>query len=792
MNHQQNAIAFIEPEESEALRIEIVRMLYDSNTRSFIVSMIVAATLVYVEIGTIQNTILWGWSLIFILTYCARHLITRAYYKQEDRNQYSITWLKRFRVATTGCGIAWGLAGYYFYQGTQDIAQQAFIIFVLVGVSGGAIITYAIDSVTAKLFASSLYILSLPSLLLSANMLSVAMATMLGVYIVYVSIAGASVAKRLQENILMRIASYKQEEKITALAEKQKLHVDLTPMGVIEWDSDFKVTAWNSSAEQIFRYTTDEAMHMQISRITPLEEQTKVLELMRQLFQDGTTQSNQNENLRHDGKIIYCEWTYTPLKDKNNKIIGLATLVQDKTTFKKNQDHIHFLAYYDLLTNLPNRRLLMDRLEHALITSKRSNLYGAVLFLDLDNFKNLNDLHGHQVGDLLLQEVAHRLKKVIREEDTLSRFAGDEFVIILESLDEALTAAMAVSKLIVNKIISTINNVYLLGEHEHRTSCSIGICMFQGKELTANEALKHADIAMFQAKKAGRNGMQFFNESLQPELELRANLASDLRGALFNSELVPYFQAQVNQHHDVIGAELLLRWIHPQHGLISPAEFIPIAEESSLINTIGLSVLRYACRQIKAWQTEDTTRNLRLSVNISARHFGQDNFVDEVHMALSDANCPPNLLRLELTESLMQTNIDALAQKMRLLKKIGVSLSLDDFGTGYSSLSVLRSFPIDELKIDRSFVINMLKNKSDASIIEMIIAISKNLDMEVIAEGIETIEQEVFLRDVGCFNYQGYRFGQPVPLDEFQQQLQQKLPYKALPDSHKHPVYKYT
>lgn len=780
MNHQQNAHHPIEAEERQALRIEIVRMLYESNTRSFIVAMIVAAILVYVETNAIKNSILWSWSGLFILIYSARHVMTQAYFKQLNRDQYATQWLKRFRIATTGCGIAWGLAGYYFYQGSPDLAQQAFIIFVLVGVSGGAIITYAIDSITAKLFAGSLYILSLPSFLFPADMLSIAMAIMLGVYIIYVSISGASIAKKLQENILMRIAALKQEQKIKALSEKQRLHVDLTPMAVIEWDSDFKVTAWNSAAEQIFQYTVDEAMHMQINQITPVQEQYKILELMCQLFQDGSTQSNESENLRHDGKIIYCEWTYTPLKDKDNNIIGLTTLVQDKTIFKKNQDHIHFLAYYDLLTNLPNRRLLMDRLEHALITSKRSNLYGAVLFLDLDNFKNLNDLHGHQVGDLLLQEVAYRLKNCIREEDTLSRFAGDEFVIILESLDEALTAAKAASKIIVEKIISTINQVYILGEHEHRTSCSIGICMFQGKEFTANEVLKHADIAMFQAKKAGRNGMQFFNESLQPELEFRATLASDLRGALLNAELTPYFQVQVNQHHEVIGAELLLRWIHPKHGFISPAEFIPIAEESSLINSIGLWVLRHACQQIKNWQSDEITRYLRLSVNISARHFGQDNFVDEVKMALNDSNCPPHLLRLELTESLMQNNIDTLAQKMKLLKKIGVSLSLDDFGTGYSSLSVLRSFPIDELKIDRSFVINMLKNKSDASIIEMIIAISKNLDMDVIAEGIETIEQETFLRDAGCFNYQGYRFGRPVPLNEFHQQLQQELTYEAL------------
>lgn len=757
--------------EYQSLRVEIVRMLYASNTRSFIVSIIVAATLVYVEIGSVENNILWAWSGIFLFIYTARHLVTISYYRQPNRDQYASTWLRRFRIATTGCGIAWGLAGYCFYQGSQDLVQQTFIIFVLVGVSGGAIITYAIDATTAKLFAGSLYVLSLPSFLLAANIHSVAMAAMLAVYILYVSISGEAVAKKLQENMLLRISAYKQEEEIRALAERQKLHVDLTPMGVIEWDSDFKVTAWNVSAEHIFKYSADEAMQMHVSDITPIEEKDKVLELMRQLFEDGTTQSTQNENLCKDGEIIYCEWMYTPLKDKNNKIIGLATLVQDKTAAKKSQDEIHSLAYYDFLTNLPNRRLLMDRMKQAQVSSKRSSLYGAILFLDLDSFKNLNDLYGHHIGDLLLQEVARRLKKILREEDTTARFGGDEFVLILEKLGDTFAESMQSTQIIVDKILKEINKIYTLDEYQHRTTCSIGACLFKGKELSINDIFKRADVAMFQAKKAGRNGMQFFNESLQPKIEFDASLASDLRGAQFNVELIPYYQAQVNEQHKVIGAELLLRWVHPKHGFIPPDKFIPIAEESNLINTIGLSVLRHACRQIKAWESQVATQNLRLSINISAHHFEQANFVDEVKAALHDANCPPHLLRLELTETLMQKNVVDLAHKMQLLKTIGISLSLDDFGTGYSSLSVLRNFPLDELKIDRSFVLNMQNNKSDAVIIKMIIAISKNLGMEVIAEGIETSEQEMFLREAGCLFFQGYRFGRPVPLDEFEQHL---------------------
>jgi diguanylate cyclase (GGDEF)-like protein/PAS domain S-box-containing protein len=769
---QNTSLTTTEPDEHSALRMEIVQMLYSGNSRSMIVSMIVAATLIYVEMGMVKDQILWGWAIVFIMAYTARYVLTLIYHQNQNKHEHSKLWLRLFRIATAGCGIAWGLAGNQFYHGTNS-TDQAFIIIILLGVSGGAIINYAIDSITASLFSGGLYLFALPTFLSQTDTLSIAISAMFTIYIIYVWISSSSVAKKMHENILMRITADKQEQKIKALAERQKLHVDLTPMGVIEWDANLRVISWNSAAERIFHYSADKAIQMHVSKITPIEEQDNVLELMHHFFEDGSTQCFQTRNLRQDGKIIFCEWTYTALKDKNGNVIGLATLVQDKTLFKKNQDDIQQLVNYDLLTNLPNRRLLMDRLEHALIASKRSKLFGATLFVDLDKFKDLNELHGHQVGDLLLQEVAHRLKKIIREEDTLARFSGDEFVIVLEDLDETSKEAMRISSTIVDKIISGINQVYILGEHEHRITVSIGVCLFLGKELPADEILKRADIAMNQVKKAGQNGMQFFNESLQPELELRAQLNSDLHGAVFNIELIPYYQAQVNQNHEVIGAELLLRWNHPKYGFISPAEFIPIAEESNLINSIGLSILRHACQQIAAWQRNQSTRHLRLSINISARHFEHINFVDDVKQALADASCPPHLLRLELTESLMQANINELAHKMKRLKTMGVSLSLDDFGTGYSSLSALRNFPIDELKIDRSFVINMLKNDSEASIVEMIIAIGKKLGMEVIAEGIETVEQEIFLRNAGCLNYQGYKFGRPVPIDEFQQQLKQ-------------------
>ncbi|MCW9048694.1 MAG: EAL domain-containing protein, partial [Gammaproteobacteria bacterium] len=744
--------------------------LYESNTRSLIVASLIAAMHAYIQSGVISNSILLGWSALFVIAYGARQIISRAYDRQESRDQNASLWLKRFRIATTGCGMIWGVAGYFFYQ-TDDVTYQFFLIFVLVGVSGGAIAAYAIDAVTAKLFVGALYLFTLPGFIIEGTAFSITMALMLTLYIIYVAMSGVSLANKLLENILLRFATVQQQERLNALSQRQKLHIDLTPMGVIEWDSDFKITSWNAAAAQIFGYISEEALQLHIDSLVPVSEKENIIEMMHSLFQEGEVKKSQRKCLHRNGDIIYCEWYLTPLKNTEGKVIGLATLVQDITELQKSQEEIHYLAYYDLLTNLPNRRLLMDRLQQTLIASKRSKKYAAVLFIDLDNFKNLNDMQGHAAGDLLLQEVAQRLVKAVREKDTISRFGGDEFVLVLQDLGVESSQAIESCRIVADKIIATINLPYTLENRDYRTSSSIGACLFLGEELDSSEILKRADTAMFQAKQAGRNGMKFFDETLQPMIEYRASLESDLRGAEFNVELLPYYQLQVNQSQRIIGAEVLLRWLHPEHGMISPMEFIPIAEESNLINEIGHSVLQHACSQIKAWQAHESTRHLRLSINISARHFSQVDFVEEVAGAIQKFNCPAKLLMLELTESLMLKSVEDIADKMHLLRDVGVSLSLDDFGTGYSSLSVLRRFPLDELKIDRSFVSNILTNRDDAVIMQTIIAMGKNLNLEVIAEGVETLEQMTFLCESGCLNYQGYLYGRPMPIVEFEEQL---------------------
>jgi diguanylate cyclase (GGDEF)-like protein/PAS domain S-box-containing protein len=476
-------------------------------------------------------------------------------------------------------------------------------------------------------------------------------------------------------------------------------------------------------------------------------------------------------NRRKNGELFPVWLTITALLDANGKVRNYIAAFSDITQYKKAEEEIHNLAFYDYLTGLPNRRLLLDRVKQALMTSTRHNLHGAVLFIDLDNFKTLNDTQGHAVGDLLLVEVAKRLTECVRAEDTVSRLGGDEFVVMLEGLSVASWQAGAQAELVGEKILDALNQPYLLGEYEHHSTPSIGISLFRGSAESVEEVLKHADTAMYQAKQSGRNTMRFFDPAMQEALESHILIEADLRQALPQGQLLLYYQAQVNDFRRVIGAESLLRWQHPRHGMISPLEFIPVAEESRLIISIGAWVLQKACEQLKQWEQHPHTRALQLAVNVSARQFRQADFVAQVSAALQQYAANPALLKLELTESLVLENVSDTVEKMQALKALGVRFAMDDFGTGHSSLAQLKRLPLDQVKIDQSFVRDIATDPNDATIVQTIIAMTNALGLDVIAEGVETEAQLQFLKKHGCRKFQGYLFGEPMPVTEFEQLL---------------------
>jgi diguanylate cyclase (GGDEF)-like protein/PAS domain S-box-containing protein len=436
-------------------------------------------------------------------------------------------------------------------------------------------------------------------------------------------------------------------------------------------------------------------------------------------------------------------------------------------------DEIKRLAFYDPLTNLPNRRLLQDRLRYALAASARHHNYGAVLFIDLDDFKTINDTKGHNIGDLLLIEVANRLQACMREKDTVARIGGDEFVVILEDLSEDSLQAATQSEAVTDKLLAAISQPYSLQGYEYHSSTSIGISLFHNQDSTIDELLKRADTAMYQAKIAGRKTMRFYDPAMQVALEARTTLESDLRCAQAENQFVLHYQMQADHSGRIIGAEALIRWQHPQRGLVTPMQFIPLAEETGMILLIGQWVLETACAQLDAWKANPLTHKLQLAVNVSACQFHQPDFVEQVRQTLHRHAVNPDRIKLELTESIMLDSIDDTIVKMQALRRDGVRFSMDDFGTGYSSLAYLAQLPFDQLKIDQSFVHNIGVKHSDAVIVQTIISMANNMGMEVLAEGVETEDQRQFLLDTGCTHYQGYLFGKPMPIEQFEALLKE-------------------
>jgi diguanylate cyclase (GGDEF)-like protein len=436
------------------------------------------------------------------------------------------------------------------------------------------------------------------------------------------------------------------------------------------------------------------------------------------------------------------------------------------------EEEIHSLAFFDHLTDLPNRRQLMERLTRATATSARTRKYGALLFIDLDNFKTLNDTRGHDIGDQLLQQVAKRLTSCVREGDTVARLGGDEFVVLLEQLSQHKEEAAAQSEVVGEKVLASLNQPYQFEKFDHTSTPSIGVTLFVESPVSTDDLLKRADLAMYQAKAAGRNTLRFFDPEMQAVVATRAALETGLREALRREQLLLHYQPQVDAEGEITGAEVLLRWQHPDKGLIAPAGFIAFAEESGLIVPMGQWVLRAACEQLAVWAKRSEFAHLSIAVNVRVRQLKLAGFVPDLLAVIEQTGAEPKQLKLELTESLILDNVEQVITKMTQLKDHGVRFSLDDFGTGYSSLSYLKRLPLYQLKIDQSFVRDILIDPNDAAIAQMVIALAKALDLAVIAEGVETSEQRDFLATQGCHAYQGYFYGRPVPIVEFEALIQ--------------------
>ena len=554
----------------------------------------------------------------------------------------------------------------------------------------------------------------------------------------------------------------------TNLLQREKIGMSIALDGICILDEKGRVVEANTAFCRMLGYTMDEMSSLHFSdwgtewSIENTPDKIKQLISQESMF-ETVFRSKTNQ-------LLDVEISATGMNLNDQYFLYFSS--RDITDRKQAENQIKQLAFFDALTNLPNRRLLLDRINHALTSSERNKTHCALLFIDLDRFKALNDTFGHDQGDILLQHVANRLNECVRESDTVARLGGDEFVVLLEHLNGEANAAAAQAKVVGEKILSSLNMVYQLSEHEYYCSCSIGISLISEHEDTADELLKRADIAMYQAKLAGRNMLQFFDPEMQAAVLERGLLEADIRKGIENNEFTLYYQPQVIENGSrIYGAEVLVRWQHPKRGFVSPINFIPVAEETGLILPLGWWVLESACVQLTRWEQQTSFAGLSLSVNVSAHQFKSPDFVERVHQILAKTGANPRLLKLELTESAFADNPEDLIAKMSMLRMVGIKFSLDDFGTGYSSLSYLKKLPLDQLKIDQSFVKDVLVDIDDAAIVSVIIMLAHTLELDVIAEGVETEEQLQFLQSRGCKNYQGYFFGKPVPVNMLEQMV---------------------
>jgi diguanylate cyclase (GGDEF)-like protein/PAS domain S-box-containing protein len=586
--------------------------------------------------------------------------------------------------------------------------------------------------------------------------------------------------RRLSREINLRAATEKElvaAERVLRIShQRQMLHREQTPLGVIEWNTNFEFEYWNKAAEGIFGFTEDEVIGRHVTeRILPQDAREAVEVVWRDLLANKGGERSTNENITKDGRTILCEWYNTPLLNQDGKVVGVSSLVDDITERRQSEKMIWEQANFDSLTGLPNRNMFHNRLEQEIVKSKRADLSLALLLVDLDEFKEVNDTLGHDVGDLLLKEAARRIKACVRDSDTVARLGGDEFTIILSELNATNEADD-----IVEKIIASLAEEFPIGEEVIHISGSIGITLFPKDATDIDALIKGADQAMYTAKHNGRNCYSYFTQSLQDAAQKRLRLTNDLRGALDANQLEVYYQPIIDLNTGYIyKAEALLRWPHPKRGMVDPLDFIPLAEKTGLINIIGNWVFRESAQQAKHWSNK-FGKDFQVSVNVSPVQLKVENnvFAKEWLDYLDESAFSGQNMIVEITESMLLNVESRVIDKLLRLRDAGIQVAIDDFGVGYSSLSYLKKFDIDYLKIDQSFVHNLETDSNDIAFSEAIVVMAHKLDLKVIAEGVESEGQEKLLIAAGCDYAQGFLYSKPVPPDELEALLQLQLSNK--------------
>lgn len=564
------------------------------------------------------------------------------------------------------------------------------------------------------------------------------------------------------------------------ISERKKVEEDLriaarafeSQVGMLITDADLRILRCNQAFTRITGYAMQDILGRQPSLLQSGRHEEGFYAAMWQALNTEGSWQGEIWNKRKNGEVYPQMLSIGTVRNGKGETTHYVASLSDISARKANEEQMRTLAFYDSLTKLPNRRLFLERLDHAHAAAQRLETFGVLLVVDLDNFKTLNDSEGHAVGDQLLAQVAERLVECAPHNEAVARLGGDEFVILLDNLGSDEVEAARQAELLAQCVLDALARPYQLGRSEYRGSASVGIALFgPDDDQPAPTVLSHAHLAMSEAKTAGSNSMCFFDTRMPAQVRERSEIDAGLRVALEQNQFVLHYQPQVDEQGAVIGAEALIRWVHPEQGMISPARFIPIAEQNGLILPLGNWVLETACRQLARWAENPRLAHLTLAVNVSANQLAQPNFVDKVKVILAQSGAPADRLKLELTESALVHEIESIILKMGELKSLGVCFALDDFGTGYSSLNYLSRLPLEQLKIDQSFVQNLLQDANSGEIAQMIMLLAERMGLSVLAEGVETAEQHAALRQRGCQHFQGYLFGRPVSVEEFERAL---------------------
>jgi diguanylate cyclase (GGDEF)-like protein/PAS domain S-box-containing protein len=760
---------------------DLVSLLYAQAPSAILAGVGNGALLVVAAWGSVLPAVLTLWMAAILTLTLLRIGLVRGYRNRTMDGPGAGIWGRRYVYSAWASGLLWGAAG-VILVGTHRLELQVFTAFILGGMTAGAVAANVSNRAAFYAFALPALLPLPPLFLLEGSRLHVVMAVLTFAFLVLMSRAALRFQDTLRRSLQldrdkaallndMRVAL----ERLEASEAGYRNLFDLNPLMYFTLDASGVITNVNALGASQLGYRVEELTGRSVLLVFPDKaHETVRAQINLCLHELNHVHSWEAEKVRKDGSLMWVRETGVAIRLREGHP-SVLIMCEDITEHKEAADKIHRLAYFDPLTNLPNRRLFMDRLGHALAASKRSGDYAALMILDLDNFKTLNDTQGHDVGDRLLVEVAGHLKATVREEDSVARLGGDEYVVLIEDLGADESTAANQAEMVAEKIRMAVHEPCTISAYgqPYSGTTSIGLTLFRGEEIPIEVLLKQADLALYRAKDAGRNAIRFFNPLMQAAIDERSAMESALRHGIGRGELRLFYQPQVDRAGVVRGAEALLRWF-PAHGEpVPPAQFIPVAEETGLILPIGRWILDTACAQLKVWEACPSTRDLQLTVNVSVLQFHQSDFVGQVEQALVNSGVDPARLKLELTESMVLGHVDEIIDKMHRLKALGIGFSLDDFGTGYSSLACLKRLPLEQIKIDQSFVRDIPQDQNDAAIVRAILAMSGSLGLQVVAEGVENRAQRDFLMASGCALFQGYLFGEPMPAEHWQRLLSQ-------------------